>query len=103
MKIKTLTSVREDNISIDKNTEGIVKACYWSDNKKYYYLVQFPDAAYPILVLQTDVKILDASISPNIPIKQSKSRQIDKSEEEFKEAKKLQRKTRKQKRNTKKS
>jgi hypothetical protein len=87
MKVKTKIQVKEDNIIVDENIEGIVKAGCSYEGKGYFYLVQFPDVKIPILVKMDDLIITDKSSEI-----ESDSKQIDKSEKEFEEMKKEKRK-----------
>lgn len=92
MRIKLKCDVKEDSIHVEKNAEGIVKACCIYESKGYFYLVQFPDVKIPILVNQNDaVVISDKTISSG------PTSQMDKAEEEFLENKKQERKLKKQK------
>lgn len=93
MKIKTKVEVRENEIVVDKNVEGNIVACCSIENKGFFYLVDFPETKYPILVKVDDVIVLKSETATA----NSESQQIDKSEEEFKERKRKERKHSKKK------
>ena len=91
MRAKTITDVKEDNISVSKNTEGVIKGCCVIEDKGYFYLVDFPGIKYPILVKQDDIVVLDGIRKATSDVVQSDSKQIDKTEKEFVERKKVER------------
>lgn len=91
MKARARIDVKEDNISVSKNTEGVIKGCCVIEDKGYFYLVDFPGIKYPILVKQDDIIVADANKSTTSDVVQSDSKQIDKTEKEFTERKKAER------------